>query len=182
MFCTKCGQRLLDTAKFCTGCGKPSGDTATGDAESKPPPDIPNLRATPASTAGRPEEVGHPPPTPANSPQATPVAGVREQSVKADVLDFEPVVDTRQSGRRSRNLVIAGVIGVLVVAGLTGYALSRRTGVSSGAVAGVAPLLKGATIWDQFDPKELTAAQRAFDQRIADEEREAAARLARTTQ
>jgi hypothetical protein len=179
MFCTKCGQRLLDTAKFCTGCGKPSGDTATGEAEVKPPP---NSGAASARPAGPPADVGRPAPTPADSAQVSPVAGAPEQHGNADVVDFEPVVHNRQSGRRSRNVVIAGVIGVLVVAGLTGYALSRRIGVSSGAGSGAAPLLKGATIWDHLDPKELTAAQRAFDQRIADEEREAAARLSRTTQ
>ena len=42
MFCTQCGTKLDDTARFCTVCGKAVSDT---------PPALPRLEANPA-TAG----------------------------------------------------------------------------------------------------------------------------------
>lgn len=112
----------------------------------------------------------------------------------------EASANHRQSGLLRRDLLIALVLGSLViVAGLAYYAVSQRAVVSSGAAAGPTapvkgaedsngaaagptPLFKGATVWDQLDPRDLTAALRAFDLRIADEEREATARASRTTQ
>ncbi len=36
MFCTQCGERLADTARFCTACGKPTfGDVSAAPAPKK---------------------------------------------------------------------------------------------------------------------------------------------------
>ena len=37
MFCTSCGTRLKDTARFCISCGKPTGPAGQPDAATEPP-------------------------------------------------------------------------------------------------------------------------------------------------
>ena len=67
MFCTKCGAKLPDGAKFCTKCGAPAGAAPTpGPAATKPPEPRPEpvREAAPA-----PRPVQAPPPEP---PRRTP--------------------------------------------------------------------------------------------------------------
>jgi phage shock protein PspC (stress-responsive transcriptional regulator) len=43
MFCTRCGQKLDDLARFCTRCGKPvAGDYAAASAAATEPPPYPH--------------------------------------------------------------------------------------------------------------------------------------------
>ena len=159
MFCLQCGQRLPEASKFCSTCGAAQRSDAAPDATA----------------------------TPATVPQATDT----RQSEKTRARDRGEVADstaddglpdeTTRAGSRIRPVHVAVAIVLAVAAGIGGYAVSRRaTPVVPDAPATPTATASSAadSIWGPFDPQELAAARRAFDQKIVDEEREAQARAA----
>lgn len=169
MFCPDCGQELPEGAKFCVACGRASPDrTTTGAAGTQ------TTVRSPGTV--RPTELPRAAPS-----ESEPAASVATPDIQPEFTPA-PAAKARvpTPSRRRPTAFIAVLAAVVLVVGIVGYGWSLRakdaanrppsngspsTSAATGSTSG--------TTWTGLDPAEVAAAQRAFDQRVADEEREA---------
>ncbi len=135
--CVQCSAPLLPNAKFCETCGKPVARAAT-PASAVPPAPAPEViktppAAEPPAAAPAPAEVKKPAPKP--GPAAAPGGKVPELKIpeKPKVPVQKP--PGKAPASRTQTLVIAGVVGLVIVAALAYFVLLPMLSSGSGTPA-----------------------------------------------
>jgi hypothetical protein len=117
--CPKCHEPVQQGKKFCESCG------AKIDAAPRCPhcdaPLLPNIKF--CESCGKPVGTQEVPPVFGNVPSAVPAPPVPEPLPIMPVNSEEgvPALPGKTSGSRTRNLVIAGVVGLVVIAALAWF-------------------------------------------------------------
>jgi hypothetical protein len=123
--CVQCGAPLLPNAKFCETCGKPVV-TAAPPVPAAPPAPAPEEvltlpAAEPPAAAPAPQDVKKP----VLKPEPAVEAKAKVPEIKTPEKPKEPVQKTpgKAPASRTRTLVIAGVVGLVIVAALAYFVL-----------------------------------------------------------
>lgn len=117
MFCTKCGAKLPDGAKFCTKCGAPAGTAPSAGGQTSPVPKTESVREVPA--APRPEAV--PASASVQPPRREPAQAAAPRPVQAPPPEpprrtpREPELP-EEDGSRGGGKTVGIVVAILAVA------------------------------------------------------------------
>jgi len=147
LVCAQCGAPLLPNVKFCESCGKPVAAPVAPPVSAAPPTPAPVKvppEVKPPAPAPAPTEVKKP------APEPEPKAAAKEKvpDKKAPENRKEPV--TRAPGKAvpassTQTLMIAGVVGLVIVAALAYFVLLPMLSGSGTPGSGNSATLFGAT-------------------------------------
>ena len=146
--CGQCGAPLLPNVKFCESCGKPIAREAAPKVSAVPPAPAP--AAAPVTPAAKPPEVAPAPaevktPAPQPEPAATAIEKTPDKKTPEKQKETAQKTTEKAPVYNTQTLVIAGVVGLVIVAALAYFVLLPMLSGSGTASSGNIGSVSGAS-------------------------------------